>query len=394
VFSSTPPSPASADQHAGTPRAPEPGSGRLWVQYNPPADQWDAFVAAHPSGHFLQSSTWLEFKARQGGQALRVGIMRDGQLVAGGGMLLRDLALGWRMAYLPRGPVCDFADDAVCWTLRNALDRAARARRAIALTYEPHQLPSVALAARLTWLGLRLARPVQPRSTIVVDLTPSPEEIAARQKHKTRYNTRLSARRGVVVAQAEDEDEVRAWCDLMAVTAARDSFAAYPAEYYLEAWRAFHAAGRGTLFLARHEGRLLAGILVTVFGREAIYLYGASGNEERRLMPNNLLQWEALLWARDRGAQSFDMWGIPDTAAPDEPLRGVARFKEGWGGQVVRYAGAFDRVYHPLLYRLHTRALPAARRLPSRARALLRRGHAAPADGHGGDGGEEGSGGN
>jgi len=88
------------------------------------------------------------------------------------------------------------------------------------------------------------------------------------------------------------------------------------------------------------------------------------------------------------------MWGIPDTAAPNEPLRGVARFKEGWGGQVVRYAGAFDRVYHPLLYRLHTRGLPAARQLPSRARALLRRGHAAPADGHGGDGGEEGSGGN
>jgi lipid II:glycine glycyltransferase (peptidoglycan interpeptide bridge formation enzyme) len=284
---------------------------------------------------------------------------------------MRALPLGQRAAYLPRGPVCDWQDEQVSWALRNALDRAARAQRAIALTYEPHHLPTEEVLARLAWLGLRPARPVQPRSTIVVDLQASPADLAARQKPKTRYNTRLAARRGVRVTPAEDAGEVRAWCELMALTAARDRFTAYPAAYYLDVWRSLRAAGRGTLFLARHEGRLLAGILVAAFGAEAIYLHGASGNEERHLMPNNLLQWEAMLWAREQGARRYDMWGIPDTDAADEPLRGVARFKVGWGGEVVRYAGAFDRVYRPRRYRLWTDVLPRARQLPAQARALL-----------------------
>src|SRR5690349_10076043 len=108
---------------------------RLAVVHDPPAAEWDAFVAAHPTGHLLQSSTWLGIKQRHGWRALRVGVARDGALVAGGGMLVRDLALGWRTAYLPRGPVCDVADEQVTWALRNALDRAARARRASGLAY-------------------------------------------------------------------------------------------------------------------------------------------------------------------------------------------------------------------------------------------------------------------
>ncbi|GAC1430650.1 MAG: hypothetical protein NVSMB65_04170 [Chloroflexota bacterium] len=212
------------------------------------------------------------------------------------------------------------------------------------------------------------ANPVQPRSTIVVDLRPPPDDLAALQKPKTRYNTRLAGRRGVVVTEATTTEEVRAWCELMAITAARDSFTAYSSDYYLDAWQSLRAAARGALFLARHEGRLLAGILVSVFGPEAVYLFGASGNDDRHLMPNNLLQWEAMLWARARGATRYDMWGIPDTEAPDEPLRGVARFKEGWGGAVVRYAGAFDRVYRP---RAYTAPRPAARRLPAVLRERL-----------------------
>jgi lipid II:glycine glycyltransferase (peptidoglycan interpeptide bridge formation enzyme) len=267
--------------------------------------------------------------------------------------------------------VCDLADEQISSALRNALDRAARGQRAIALTYEPYQVPSEQLVARLTWLGLRASSPVQPRSTIVVDLTAPVEELAARQKPKARYNTRLAARRGVVVAEAATEAEVRAWYDLMLVTAARDHFSPYTAAYHLDLWRSLRAAGRGTLLLARHEERLLAGILVTLLGEEAIYLFGAWGGEERHLMPNYLLQWEGMLWARARGARRYDLWGIPDTDAPDEPLRGVERFKEGWGGEVWRYAGAFDRVYHPWLYRLHTEALPAARRQPARLRRIL-----------------------
>jgi len=82
----------------------------------------------------------------------------------------------------------------------------------------------------------------------------------------------------------------------------------------------------------------------------AWYVYGASANERRELMPNHQLQWRAMQWAKAQGCRQYDLWGITDTDSPDEVLGGVQRFKEGFGGQVVRYVGAYDYVYSRPLY--------------------------------------------
>jgi lipid II:glycine glycyltransferase (peptidoglycan interpeptide bridge formation enzyme) len=117
--------------------------------------------------------------------------------------------------------------------------------------------------------------------------------------------------------------------------------------------------------LAEHEGRLLAGLVVFGQGDTACYMYGASADEGRYLMPNYLLQWEAMLWARERGCRLYDLWGIPDEDAAtleahfterSDGLWGVYRFKRGFGGRVVRAAGAWDLVYAPLRYQLYTLA--------------------------------------
>ena len=66
------------------------------------------------------------------------------------------------------------------------------------------------------------------------------------------------------------------------------------------------------LFLAEFEGEAIAGLILFVFGSTAWYMYGASSNRERRRMPNYLLQWEAIRWARKRGCTLYDLWGAPD----------------------------------------------------------------------------------
>jgi lipid II:glycine glycyltransferase (peptidoglycan interpeptide bridge formation enzyme) len=67
-------------------------------------------------------------------------------------------------------------------------------------------------------------------------------------------------------------------------------------------------------------------------------------------------------WARSKGAEKYDLWGVPDeneesleTGFTDrnDGLWGVYRFKRGFGGEVKRAAQAMDRVYNPLLYRLY-----------------------------------------
>jgi len=94
----------------------------------------------------------------------------------------------------------------------------------------------------------------------------------------------------------------------------------------------------------------------------AWYFYGASDDEHRNLMPTYLLQWEAMRWAKAQGAKTYDLWGVPDVEESvlekqftirSDGLWGVYRFKRGFGGQVVRSAPAFIRVYHPMLYRVY-----------------------------------------
>jgi peptidoglycan pentaglycine glycine transferase (the first glycine) len=184
-------------------------------------------------------------------------------------------------------------------------------------------------------------------------------------KPKWRYNTRLAERKGVQVREGNVADLERFY-GLMQLTEERDEFAVHSREYYEQVWGEFAPRGQARLLLAEHEGQLLAGIMVFSFGGKAWYMYGASANEKRQLMPNHLLQWEAIRWAKKQGCQSYDLWGIPDldievleTAAQDDKtpatpppaLWGVYKFKRGFGGRPVRYVGAWDYAYYPLLYR-------------------------------------------
>ena len=190
---------------------------------------------------------------------------------------------------------------------------------------------------------------------------------------KTRYNIRLAARKGVRVRVGGADDLAR-FAALMAETGSRDGFGVHPAAYYRRAFDVFAPAGMAALLLAEYEGAILAGLMAFAFSDTAYYLYGASSDRHRNLMPTYALQWEAMRWARARGCQQYDLWGIPDEVGrnpsaymEDDPpgrqgLWGVWRFKRGFGGEVVRYVGAWDFVYRPMTYRLYNLLLRLRRR--------------------------------
>lgn len=334
---------------------------------------WDAAVAAS-GGHLLQSWAWGELKSLFGWSSLRLAVSDAGRTVAGAQVLFRRLG-PVSLAYVPRGPWGDLRDVAVVRLLLGAVHDAARRRRAIFLKLEP---PLTDEPTNLEWvaaLGFRpSAQRVQPVSTIVVDLTADLATISARLKPKWRYNIGLAQRRGVTVRAAGLAD-VPAWYRLMQITGRRDGFPLHPEAYYRQFLSLLGPAAR--LLLAEHQGVLLAGIAVTAFGPQAIYMYGASGDEHRNLMPNHLLQWEAIRWAKDAGCREYDLWGIPDevgqaggaepSAGPidgsESELAGVYRFKAGFGGQVVRMVGAWDYAYSEPMYWLYRTALPWYRRL-------------------------------
>jgi lipid II:glycine glycyltransferase (peptidoglycan interpeptide bridge formation enzyme) len=208
--------------------------------------------------------------------------------------------------------------------------------------------------------GFTPADTIQPRTTLVVDISGSETAILAAMKQKTRYNIRLAEKKGVNVRQGSAAD-LAIFYHLALVTARRDGFGVHSLDYYRAAYELF-APDRCALLITEFEGEPLAALMAFRQDREAYYFYGASANEHRHFMATYLIQWAAILWAKSQGCTRYDLWGIPNAdlttleAAFEQRhdgLWGVYRFKRGFGGQWTQSIGAFDYVYNPLLYRLY-----------------------------------------
>jgi lipid II:glycine glycyltransferase (peptidoglycan interpeptide bridge formation enzyme) len=321
---------------------------------------------------FLQTGWWAAFKARHGWSSLafRVTWVRpDGEVCFPLSVLLRRMPLGLTLAYGPQGPGEPALYTAPGW--EDSLE-------ALSLALRPH-LPGGTVCLRWDLLsGTRvgagpgtgdedepvtdplpapLGRPfrkppadVQPPDTVVVPLADD-ETMLGRMHKKTRYNIRLAEKKGVTVERAGVE-ALGEWYALYRETAARDKISIHSETYYRDL---FSHAPDLCLWLARYEGKLLAGNVVLVHGDQAVYLYGASSNEHRNLMAPYALQWAALRDSRDRGAVEYDLFGIPPTDDPAHPMHGLYRFKTGFGGDRIHRHGAWDRVFRPVVWTLWTR---------------------------------------
>ena len=319
---------------------------------------WDDFIEAHPGAHVLQTPAWAKLKTAFGWQAAAV---RAG--VSGAQVLLRPLPFGRTLAYVPRGPLGDWGAPAELPNLVTALDKVCRTFHAICLKLEPDLPDTPAASSQLQALGFRPSpHTVQPRRTLVLDLAGSEAELLGRMKQKTRYNIGLASKKGISTRPAAGAPDVDRFIELTTITSARDGFAVHAPDYYRRVYDLFHAASQCELILAEHQGELLAAVMVFALGGRAWYLYGASSDRERNRMAPYLAQWEAIRWARERGALTYDLWGVPDEPeavleaefeARHDGLWGVYRFKRGFGGRLERSTGAWDRVYQPMPYRAY-----------------------------------------
>jgi lipid II:glycine glycyltransferase (peptidoglycan interpeptide bridge formation enzyme) len=196
----------------------------------------------------------------------------------------------------------------------------------------------------------------------VIDLDSEEDALLKAMKSKTRYNVRLAAKRGVGVRVAEF-GELPRWYEIYEETSRRDRIAIHSEAYYHRLFEIVGAGADGTdnsggggnpggsggggsprllLYLAEHDGQLLAGNIVLEWDKTATYLYGASSGLRRELMAPYLLQWEAMRQAMARGCARYDLFGIPPTPDPKHPMHGLYRFKTGFGGRILHRLGAWD----------------------------------------------------
>jgi peptidoglycan pentaglycine glycine transferase (the first glycine) len=335
--------------------------------------QWNDFVEASEGCNITQSYEWGELAPHLGGEALRVGVVDEQERLCAVMLLIMIPIPFLRRIYFyaPRGPIIDDPAAPAMDVLLNFVKAEARKRGAFMLKVEPG-VPDgdPRWLAALQKRGFR-ATPYANhiRHEWVLDIRPDEKALLAGMKEKWRYNIRLAGRKGVTVRLGSGQADLDTFYRLYEVTSDRDQFFIHDKSHYEDVMRLYSEGDRAALLLAEYEGEAIAGIIVLRFGRWSWYMYGASSNEQRNLMPNHLLQWTGMQWAKAHGCWYYNFRGIPDVLEEGQELWGVYVFKRGFGGYAMRSLETHDLAYQPLIYGIYRRLLDMKRRRDERNQA-------------------------
>jgi len=313
-------------------------------------NEWDEFLKNYPNSHVLQTSAWGIFKNHFGWFPVFVLSGNSGAQI-----LFRRLPLGFTIAYIPKGPVGELTEE-----LLDHITKVCQEKKAILLYVEPDAWEEDFDNAPLKSSGFEKSQmSIQPQRTILLSLEGKDDEWLERMKQKTRYNIRLAEKKNVEVKRSPD---ISAFNQLMKATGERNDFGIHSEKYYRLVYEHFSVDNMCEMLFAYYQGTPLAGLMVFFKGNRAWYFYGASSELERNRMPTYLLQFEAMRLAKERGCSFYDLWGIPDFdeevleeqfTSRHDGLWSVYRFKRGFGGEMKRSAGVYQKVLHEIPYSLY-----------------------------------------
>lgn len=366
---------------------------------------WNSLISNLPNPHFLQTYEWGQVKAKYGWEPIylvwdREARMKESNLSSlafypsAAAMVLKrqvlrnGFAARLSVLYSPKGPLLDWTNEPLRSHVLNDLQSFAKKQGAIFLKMDPDVvlgtgIPSSeedsndfqgrAVLSLLKHKGWEYASDqIQFKNTVLIDLTPTDDEMLARMKQKTRYNIRLAEKKGVTLRVGTQEDLSMLY-KMYAETSVRDGFVIRDEGYYQTVWNLFMTGNPSQSsnspittdhlpftepLIAEVNSEPVAAIFVFYFAKRAYYVYGMSRDLHRDKMPTYLLQWEAMQRAKARGCTVYDLWGAPDVFDETDPMWGVYRFKEGLGGKVVRTLGAWDFAPSPLWYKMYSGIIP------------------------------------
>jgi len=331
---------------------------------SPKDRDWDRFVRQQTRAHLLQLSGWGELKSGFDWGSQIVALSHRGEIVAGALVLLKALPLRLgTFAYVPLGGYA--ADESLYPRLWGAIQRQTGAaflklEAGFFINRPPPDFAAMGFH--------RSPQTIQPPNTIYIDVTSDDSAILKRMNQGTRRKIRKSLKHDIRYDQGSRAD-LRDFNRLMRQTGKRNAFAVHSPAYYERVYDLF-IPEYGALLMAKHAGEPLAGVMVFALGDTAWYVYGASSREKSHLFATYGIQWQAIQWAKAQGCVWYDLWGIPDCDEAtleaqfrqrSDGLWGVYGFKRGWGGEVRRSVGTWDKGFNPLVYAAYRAALKLKR---------------------------------
>jgi len=321
------------------------------IEINEPS-RLNSFVAKQTNSQFLQSWHWSKFKEAQTRKVLRAGVEENGQLVGSAMALVICLPLSRSYVYCPRGPIVeqsltDQKKEEVWGNLLFEIKSWAKQQEAMFLRVEP------TFRIDLQKYHLTPTKTIQPKDTLLLDLSKDEDRLLSEMKQKTRYNIRLAEKKGVAVEEDCSQEAIDQFCNLLSQTTERNQFRPHPLPYYRKMLDNLSDCGVVKLFLAKHQDKVVAANLTSWFGDTVTYMHGASDYQSRNLMAPYLLQWQVIKWAQAAGYHYYDFWGIADNQDPQHPWAGITRFKTGFGGFSEHYLGTWEFSISPLWHTVY-----------------------------------------
>lgn len=319
--------------------------------------EYEAFAGAHRNGNFMQSRHWAELKSNW---EHRVVVSRgaDGNIRGAASVLIQKIpVLGFSFLYTPRGPVYDYDDIDTLKDLLAGIKLLARQHRGFLFKMDPGVRETErGLIERYRALGFRHRENAGDFETMqtrynygLTDIAGKTEEqVLMSFSQKTRYNIRLAIKHGVE-CRVVGKEYMPEFMRLMRVTALRDCFVCRSQDYYERMLEVFGENMR--LYMCFYEGKAVSAALCCRYAGKTSYVFGASDNEHRNVMPNYLMQWEMIRWAIEGGCFLYDFLGVPVGVPEDNPMIGVYRFKKGFNGEILALAGEFDLPLNLPVYR-------------------------------------------
>lgn len=330
---------------------------------------YNRYMQQSPYANATQDIAWSKVKSDWINE--QVYLEKDGEIVAAMSLLIKKVFGKASMIYATRGPICDFTNVELVQELMKEVDLAAKKHNAFLMRMDPELTRNPELEEAYRQLGYIVRNDqcdkydlIQPRYNMILNLGGlSFDELMPHFSEKTRYNIRLARRKGVTVRYSRREEDLKTFYELYKITAVRDKIGYRPYEYFL---KMLHAFGEDQLriYIAEHEGQALSGAICIHYGKKTWYIYGASSNEKRNLMPNYAMQAEMIQWGIENGSEIYDFGGVFIL----DKSNGLYKFKEGFCRRegATEFIGEFDKVYNRFFYTGFTKVVPQVQRLRAR----------------------------
>lgn len=322
-------------------------------------EEFREFLTNHDRCNFQQSLEWGNVKESWIKEVI-LSENAEGKINGALCVWIRKIPIFGYMMYSARGPICDIHNEEVLKQLTDGAKQLAKKYNSFVLRIEPDiKFDDMEFRDVITKCGYEIkddaknfVDEIQPRFVFRLDIKGKTEEEVFNNFHsKTRYNIRLATKKGVIIKEGTRED-LKDFYNIMVETGRRDDFVIRPLEYFEKMYDEL-APEHMKLLMAYHEDRPIAGIIPIMYGNKVWYLYGASSNTDRNLMPNYLLQWTAIQDAIKRGADMYDFRGVSGVVDESHPQYGLYRFKKGFGAEFTEFIGEIYIPFKPLKYKLY-----------------------------------------